>query len=247
MRPSPLPFLVPPLLLAACSSTPEVLERGSQTAPEEVPVYAPRTFDYLVGPRDVLRVNVLGHPELSSAPYKPNTPGSPVDAQGRIQLPLVGSVEVAGKNLQQIREDLLARLGEYLKHPQVDVAMVEFGAYRYYIVGEVNQPGVFVLDRPLTVLEALSRAGGYTRFAYRDEVALVHGPVAEENITLFSTDDLDPLTNRYIQPDDIIFVGRRSWAEVAEVAQDLVPLMQAIFLPVSTARDIAIIQDIRSN
>ncbi len=233
-------------MLAACSSTPHVLDRQVSLA-EGPPVYQPRTFEYLIGPRDVIRVNVLGHPELSSPFYKTSTPGSPVDSQGRITLPLVGPLTVAGKTIFQIQEDIKTRLQEYLKHPEVDVSVIEFGAYRYYVFGEVTNPGLYVLDRPLTIFEALAQAGGFTRLAYRDEVALVRGPIREENIHLFSTDNLDPFASTYIQADDIIFVGRRSWAEVAEVAQDLVPLMQAIFLPVSTARDIAIIQDIRSN
>jgi len=174
-------------------------------------------------------------------------PGSPVAADGTIALPLIGPVDVRNATVFDVQERVTEKLREYLKDPRVDVAVVEHGAHRVFVIGEVRQPGMFVLDRPMTVLEALSLTGGFTNFANREQVALLRGPIAAENVLLLSADDLDPRAGTWLQNGDVIFVGRRSWAEVAQAAQDLVPILQAISLPVSTVRDVAIFQDIREN
>ncbi|KAA3606084.1 MAG: polysaccharide export protein [Planctomycetota bacterium] len=221
----------------------------SSLDPEELPETAPMvsrlSFDYTVGPGDVLRINVFRHPELSSGIYKQTVPGTPVDAAGQIQMPYIGAVPVAGKTVFQVKEDLEQRLLEYLKRPSVDVAVIEFGYHRIYVIGEVRRPGMFVLDRPMSALEALSLSGGFTVDANRNQVALFNGPIAADNLTLFDAEQLDLAGNTQLKPGDLIYVGRRRWAGVSQAARDLVPILQLISLPVGTARDAVLIQDIR--
>lgn len=235
-------------LAGACSGgPPEVIESDVAPSPPPAQLGEVPTFDYTVGPGDVLRVNVFNHPELGSGLYRTNMLGSPVDGSGVIALPLVGSVPVNGRTVFQVQEDITGRLREYLRDPRVDVAVVEFGAHRIFVLGEVQKPGIFVLDRPRTALEALALAGGFTQFANREQVAIVHGPIRQENVALFSADGLDPRASQPVRSGDILYVGRRPWAALSQAAQDLVPLLQAISLPVSTARDVSIIEDIRRN
>ena len=228
------------LLIGCAGATPVKVGANTTLPPPSLP-----QFDYLVGPGDVLRVNVAGEPELSSAPYKANVPGSPVGASGAIQLPFIGVVPVSGKTVFQIKEDVEARLLQYLKVPSVDVAVVEFGAKRFYVLGEVQKPGMFILDRPITALQAVSLTGGFTPDANRKQIALIRGAVKAENIALFSAERLTAEGNFAIAPGDMVFVGRHSWAGASQVARDLVSVLQLISLPVGTARDIAFFQDIR--
>lgn len=204
-------------------------------------------FEYLVGPGDILRVNVFRHPELSSSIYQSNTPGSPVNAGGMISMPLIGDVEASGRTVFAIRDDVQAKLGEYLHDPRVDIAVIEHRAHRFYVFGEVRKPGMFVMDRPISLIEGLALAGGYTPDADRNHIALVRGPILEENITLFDTLDLDPVASSGLRSGDILFVTQRDWATIGQAARDLVPILQLVSLPVGTARDVVLIEDIRRN
>ncbi|MBT7012859.1 MAG: polysaccharide export protein [Planctomycetes bacterium] len=229
-------------LFAACSS-PEI---SGGANPDDLPTPSVNTFDYLVGPGDVLRVNVAGHPALSSGPYRNNAPGSPVDGQGSIQLPYLGSLIVSGKTVHEIKADLQTRLLEYLKRPFVDVSVVEFGSQRIYVMGEVRKPGSFTFDRPITAMQALSLTGGFTDDANREQVALVRGDVTPENIVLFDAEHLNSGGDFALASGDMLFISRHKWAGVGAVARDLIPILQLISVPVGTARDVALFEDIRS-
>lgn len=244
----PLLLLLVSACVAGCSSEPpKVLEDREPIvgSTSEAGLGAIPEFEYLIGAGDVLRVNVFRHPDLGSGIYRANTPGSPVDAAGLISLPLIGDVQAAGRTVFTVRDEIEGRLAEYLRTPKVDVSVLEHNAHRYYVFGEIKKPGVFVMDRPITALEGLAMAGGYTLDADRMHVALVRGPIADENITIFDTKDLDPVAGSYLQSGDILFVTQRKWASIGQAARDLVPLLQLVSLPVGTARDIVLIEDIR--
>ena len=231
--------------LGSCSSEPPVVLENTLPEGEAITWGEPQVFDYMLGPGDVIRVNVWRHPELGSGIYRANTPGTPVDASGMISLPVIGEVVASGRTVFEVRDEVQSRFGEYLRDPRVDVSILEQNAHRFYVFGEVRKPGMFVMDRPMTAIEALALAGGFTTDADRNHIALVRGPIAEENVRLFDTEDLDPLASLPIRSGDLLFVTQRDWAEVGQAARDLVPLLQLISLPVGTARDIVLIEDIR--
>ena len=121
------------LFLSSCSAPePAPLAESPRNEPS---LAGPLNFDYRVGPGDVLRVNVAGHPDLSSTPYQGNVSGSPVDGSGCIQLPYIGEVDVAHKTVFEIKGKVEAKLKKYLKNPMVDVAVIEFGSQRIYVLG----------------------------------------------------------------------------------------------------------------
>jgi|GEM_PF-919677 len=247
LSPSRLPILLTGLCLATnlfgCSSAfviaPNSLPPGTAAASLSL------TFDYRVGPGDVLRVNVAGHPDLSSAPHKQNVRGSPIDGSGAIQLPYIGVVKVTGMTVFEVKAEVEKQLLEFLKRPAVDVAVVEFGSQRIFILGEVKNPGMFILDRPMTALQALSLTGGFTSDANRKQIALFQGPVSVNNMKTLNAITLAGAANELLHPNDLIFVGQRHWAGASQMARDLVPILQLISLPVGTARDVALFQDLR--
>jgi len=123
---------------------------------------------YRVGPGDTVLVAVYGHPELSIASYgggsvlgaqNVRNVGLVVDNDGSIQFPLIGAVQVAGKNSGQMRTFLEQELGRFLKDPKVTVQIAFTGSIRYYLLGEFTQPGLKYSDRPLNLLEALALGG----------------------------------------------------------------------------------------
>jgi polysaccharide export outer membrane protein len=122
---------------------------------------------YQVGPGDTVLVAVYGHPELSMAAYSGSTAtvsngrlaGLVIDNDGTIQFPLMGSVQVAGKSVEQMRVFLERELAHFVKEPKVTVQVIFSGSIRYYLLGQFQEPGMKLSDRPLRLLEAISLGG----------------------------------------------------------------------------------------
>ena len=120
----------------------------------------PPTTDYLVGPGDVLFVNINGQPKLGS-PIPNGTSswgvhGSRVDGMGHIHLPLIGSLPVAGSSIAQIEEKLKSKFRYYVQNPWVVVEVSEFKSQPLYLLGQFNAPGTYYMDRPLKLLEEMN-------------------------------------------------------------------------------------------
>lgn len=108
---------------------------------------------YLLGPDDQLDIS---GPELTDLANKPVR----IDGEGNIQVPLAGSVHVAGLTVQQTQEQLDKVLRTYIRHPQVVVTVVEVRSQPVSVLGAVNTPGVHQVQGRKTLLEMLSLAGG---------------------------------------------------------------------------------------
>jgi protein involved in polysaccharide export with SLBB domain len=143
------------LLLAACSSS----------TPKQVNLPPPVEMSSL-GPEDVIEVLVYDEPSMSK-PFK-------VAPNGTIDFPLVGTIEVEGKEPQEVAALLRDRLrdGKILKNPQVSVSVKEVNSKKFAVFGAVQKPGQFPMTAGMTVQQAISLAGGFTPMADRDRVTL---------------------------------------------------------------------------
>jgi polysaccharide biosynthesis/export protein len=121
------------------------------------PTRPPVAGDYLIGPDDVLAVNVWKEDEISRQ--------VPVRPDGKVSLPLIGDVQAAGLTPLELQESIRTRLAAFLVNPTVTVMVQEARSHRFNVVGEVEHPGSFVLGQPLTVLDALAMAGSFRDFA----------------------------------------------------------------------------------
>jgi polysaccharide export outer membrane protein len=111
--------------------------------------------DYVIGPQDVLLVNVFGQPSLSGKYI--------VEADGTFTFPFLGRVQVGGLTLRETGETLTKRLmAGWLKRPQVSVAIEQYRSKHIFIVGEIRQPAEYTLTGETTLLAALARAGSAT-------------------------------------------------------------------------------------
>ena len=119
----------------------------------------PATIDpsYVIGPEDMLDINVWKEPDVSRV--------VPVRPDGRISLPLINDVQAAGLSPQQLAGALTEKLRKYFNEPQVTVIVTAINSQRVFVVGEVLRAGAFPLIPGMTVLQALSSAGGFTTFA----------------------------------------------------------------------------------
>jgi polysaccharide export outer membrane protein len=139
---------------------------------------------------------------------KPEDLQDVVDEQGRITLPLIGRVSVQGlttADAETIIENEYVNRG-YFRKIDVNVLAQED---EYFVRGEVKKPGRYPLVRDLTLLQAITAAGGYTDFAKRSEVRVIHGEEAKayDAEKIEAQKAKDPLVKR----GDIIIVERRGF------------------------------------
>jgi len=149
----------------------------------------PNPPPYKIGSGDILSIVVWDHPELAggltaSGNSDPVTAASAsavpqgfaVDHQGRIQFPLVGMLSMEGLTEEQARALLTSRLAKYLAHPNITLRVQAYRSKRVYIDGEVKSPGLQAInDIPMTLVEALNRAGGLLPTADQSRIALERG------------------------------------------------------------------------
>lgn len=128
-------------------------------------------YQYKISSGDVLNISLWGQPEIRSSDQGGIT--AIVSDSGEIYFPYVGNAQVAGKTISQVRNMLINRLSNYIRNPQLDVAIASYKSKKIYVTGEVAQPGVQpITNTPLTVLDAVNLAGGLTDHALWNEVVL---------------------------------------------------------------------------
>ncbi|WP_027795704.1 polysaccharide biosynthesis/export family protein [Paraburkholderia acidipaludis] len=171
--------------------TPELVEKEQAARPKNVPADVSQLFakpaSYKVGPGDVLNIVVWDHPELNmpgaggaggadSSGAQSVATGYTVDENGFIQYAYIGPVQVSGLSEMGVRDMLAAKLSRYVRQPQVTVRIQTYRSKRVYLDGEVRAPGVQIInDMPMTLPEAINRAGGFTDKADRSRVAVTRG------------------------------------------------------------------------
>ena len=132
-----------------------------------VPYYNNFFNTYRLGPEDIISVNVFGQDRYSRT-------GITVPPSGRISLALVpGGIFVNGKTVEEVADAITKKYDEFIIDPQVSVSLDKASSYRYSVVGDVAQPGIRLMNRRLTVTEALSEAGGVLSTGNRSKVVVL--------------------------------------------------------------------------
>ena len=162
--------------------------------------------EYTIGPHDVLGITVWGQADLSR--------DYGVDPDGFIPFPLIGRVKAAGSTPKELAAQLTELLGkDYLVNPQVIVAVKEYLSQKVQVLGAAEKPGVYYLTGPTTLLEILSRAGGFASTAGK-QVLLVRnngasdGSSAAVRLSLEKIQAGDPSENTRVQSQDIVIVSK---------------------------------------
>ena len=203
--------------------TPKLLQE-QMAKPETTPVFNHQLeleiqdYDYTVNRGDILNITVWDHPELTipaGSDRSPSEAGNWVHSDGTIFYPYVGEIKVAGLKVTEIRDILRKELAKYIASPQVDVTVASFLSKRVYMTGELKQPGTQpITNVPLTLLEAVSNAGGLTDTADWTNVTLTRNGETKR----YSLRDLyrqgDTRENILLRPNDIIHVARNDAAKI---------------------------------
>lgn len=146
------------------SDDPEV----AQIEREVLPYYDNYLKEYRLGPSDMISVEVFGQcPDYCKT-------GITIPPNARISYPLIREgVMVAGKTVEQVAQEITKKLDEFIIDPKVTVTLDKAMATRFAVMGNVAQPGVRVMDRKVSVYEAILDAGGVTKNGDRSKIAIV--------------------------------------------------------------------------
>jgi polysaccharide export outer membrane protein len=155
-----------------------------------LPLSAFAQEDYSIGEGDLLKVTVYDNPDLATEARVND---------GRITFPLIGEMFVNDLSVSDVEKKITARLTDgYLKKPHVSVTILEYGK-KVYVNGEVRNPGAYKITKGLTVLKAITIAGGFTIKASEGRTRIIRKTENGEISIKAKMDDL-------VMPDDIIMV-----------------------------------------
>jgi polysaccharide biosynthesis/export protein len=154
-------------LLVAAGPTRAQDTKQQPAADATAKVSATADPNYMIGAQDVLDVDVWKETEL--------TRYVPVRPDGKISLPLLNDVQAAGLTPAQLSEELTTEFKKFITNPQVTVIVTQINSQRVYILGEMTRPGAYPLLPGMTVLQALSSAGGFTPFASLKKIYVLRG------------------------------------------------------------------------
>ena len=132
--------------------------------------------DYRIGARDLLEIRVFDVEDLDSILR--------VTEDGRITMPMIGEVLAAGLTRTQLENAIEAALVRYMNDPQVSIFIREYESQRVSVIGAVNRPGTYEMQGRMTLIEAISSAGGINYDDSAGTVAILRGEGAGEPIEI---------------------------------------------------------------
>ncbi len=138
--------------------------------------------EYLIGPGDVLDISVWKVEDMTKLVT--------VLPDGKIYFPLIGEVMAGGKTVIQIKKELEEKIAQYVSDPVLSVGVQQVNSMMIYVIGRVNNPGRFVLNTNVNVLQALAMAGGLNPFAKRNKVKIFREEGDKTKIFKFRYDDV---------------------------------------------------------
>ncbi|ACC72434.1 polysaccharide biosynthesis/export family protein [Paraburkholderia phymatum] len=197
---------------------------------------------YTIGPGDVLQITVWDHPELAAAAgqqilgSRPSDPGVGfvVDQRGNIQFPYVGKLHVADLAPDEAQDRLLKELSKAYRDPQVTLRVASFRSKAVYVEGEVKAAGLQPLnDVPMTLLEAVNRAGGFTADADQGNLTLLRdGILYHISLSEMLDKSINP-SDIHLRAGDLLRVAARSDSGIFVMGEVNKP---AFALPMKTGR-----------
>ena len=178
-------------------------------ADEILPYYTNYLKEYRLGPSDMISVEVFGQcPEYCKT-------GITVPPNARISYPLIREgILVAGKTVEQVAAEVTQKLDEFIIDPKVTVTLDKAMSTRYSVMGNVATPGVRVMDRKVSVYEAILESGGVTKSGDKNKVAVVSygkdGRLSKRMVSLAQMES-GKAEMVYLSPGDQVFVSGKGF------------------------------------
>jgi len=157
---------------------------------------------YKLGPGDILEISVWNDEALfREVRIRPD---------GKISFPLIGDVMAHGRTVSEVKAELEELMNEFVPGVPITVILRSLGYPRIYIVGKVAQPGPFMMETELTVIQALAMAGGLTTFASKSNILILRRDGQQQKTLEFNYSDMERGRNLdqniVLMPGDTVIV-----------------------------------------
>ena len=206
----------------------QVSEARDQQVTENIAALVLPATAYTIAPGDVLQIVVWDHPELSASmlpavplgaagtfgvaasPMSQQQSGFEINQDGMLEFPYAGKLHVAGLTPEQVHISLSKKLAFYLKNPKITLRMLSYRSKRVYLDGEVKAPGVQAInDIPMTLLEAINRAGGMLPTADQSRIVITRqGKTYQINLPLLVQRGVNPASIMLTNGDSVRVLSR---------------------------------------
>lgn len=150
-----------------------------------------------------------------------------ISPSGRVYHPLVGEIEVVGFTVPQLEKKLTADFSEYIINPKVNVSLEEAQSAKVGVLGEVRNPSIVVITKPMTILEAINSTGGFNETANRNSVTLLRQgsdgrmQTTKVNMKRVLEGKAKPEDNVMVRAGDTVIVNGNTRKKMGTVASSL--------------------------
>lgn len=168
----------------------------------------PDVPSFVIEKGDAVSIQFFGQDNESVKPFNIGEARYWVDEEGNVTLPVLGKANLAGKTILAAQLELEQQVSERLRNPVVKVRIYNT---QVTVIGEVERPGTFAVETPVTLLAALGMAGDMLPNARRDNVLVQrhsNGKVIQYRVNLL-TDELFTSPCYYLQKGDVVYVSPR--------------------------------------
>ena len=222
------------LLVNGCASTgknakdvSELSAAGSEEQPKGLKIN-----EFILGAGDTIEITVYRHDDLKKS--------IKIDNSGMISYPLAGDIKASGLGILQLRDAIRDKLATYIVSPQVSINVTSVQSQKFTVIGEVNNPGVFNLENPVNLLEAMAKSGGFTQDAKQKSILLIRGGISSPELVKINLEDTlndgNFTHNINVQNGDIIYVPAtvianvsRYFAHISKIIAPFISMESAYF------------------
>lgn len=188
-------------VMAGLGLTGTALAADDSASPAPAPAAA-EFGSYTVNPGDILEISVWKEIDLQKQVV--------VRPDGYFSFPLTGDIRAEGRTVEDVRSDVGARVSRFVPDPVVSVSILEARGSKVYVVGQVNRPGEFPVNRFVDIVQAISMAGGTTPFAQLDSIKVLRREGANQIAIPFAYGDIAAgkrlQQNIVLKPGDTVLV-----------------------------------------
>ncbi|KAA0244694.1 MAG: polysaccharide export protein [Candidatus Brocadia sp. AMX2] len=197
------------LIAVSCATTQKPAKEEVDAKPSETEKDVV-VSEFILGVGDEVELTVYRHDDLNKKVRIP--------PDGINTFPLIGEIHTKGTSIHQLRGKIKESLSAYLIDPQVSLEITSFKGQKIFILGEVHSPGVYQVDTPTTIIEAIAKAGGYTLDGKYNSIVLIRGGPEKPELKrldlkkTFATGDLSQ--NVFLKSGDVVYVPRTFISDV---------------------------------
>jgi len=181
---------------------------------------------YRLGPGDALQIDVLGD-VWGTKDVKPEP--LLIGPDGYIYFPLVGEVQAEGLSVAELTDRLIEGLSQYIRHPKVTVNLAKLRTTRVYVLGEVQKPGLYELEKDHHLLDAVGIAGSYTKDAAKKKVFVIRknstsAPLRVNLLALMQKGDMSQ--NVLLNEGDVVYLTANNRIDFS---RDILPFVTGAY------------------